>query len=104
MQVFRSCLPSVCWRPLQTAVVLFLWPFRTNKPAASLLPLLKSEQELSKLNKTTKVIERSLDIDNLQEGQIKMEVEEIGEVDLKTYLDKFNGSYVKISISDKTEE
>ena len=33
-----------------------------------------------------------------------MEVEEIGEVDLKTYLDKFNGSYVKISISDKTEE
>ena len=49
-------------------------------------------------------IEGSLDIDNLQEGQIKMEVEEIGEVDLKTYLDKFNGSYVKISISDKTEE
>ena len=33
-----------------------------------------------------------------------MEVEEIGEVDLKTYLDRFNGSYVKISISDKTEE
>ena len=50
------------------------------------------------------LIEGSLDIDNLQEGQIKMEVEEIGEVDLKTYLDKFNGSYVKISISDKTEE
>ena len=49
-------------------------------------------------------IEGSLDIENLQEGQIKMEVEEIGEVDLKTYLDKFNGSYVKISISDKTEE
>ena len=49
-------------------------------------------------------IEGSLDIDNLQEGQIKMEVEEIGEVDLKTYLDRFNGSYVKISISDKTEE
>ena len=36
-------------------------------------------------------IEGSLDIDNLQEGQIKMEVEEIGEVDLKTYLDRFNG-------------
>ena len=49
-------------------------------------------------------IEGSLDIDNLQEGQIKMEVEEIGEIDLKTYLDRFNGSYVKISISDKTEE
>ena len=49
-------------------------------------------------------IEGSLDIDNLQEGQVKMEVEEIGEVDLKTYLDKFNGSYVKIQITDKTEE
>ena len=49
-------------------------------------------------------IEGSLDIDNLQEGQIKMEVEEIGEVDLKTYLKKFNGSYVKIQITDKTEE
>ena len=49
-------------------------------------------------------IEGSLNIDDLTEGQIKMEVEEIGEVDLKTYLDRFNGSYIKISLSDKTEE
>ena len=49
-------------------------------------------------------IEGSLNIDDLTEGQIKMEVEEIGEIDLKTYLDRFNGSYIKISLSDKTEE
>lgn len=49
-------------------------------------------------------IEGALNVDDLQENSILIEVEEEGEVDLKKYLDKFNGSYIKIAISDKTEE
>jgi ERCC4-related helicase len=48
--------------------------------------------------------EGTLNIDELQEGTVMIEVEEEGEVDLKKYLDKFNGKYIKISFSDKTEE
>ncbi|NRU52543.1 hypothetical protein [Clostridium beijerinckii] len=47
--------------------------------------------------------EGTLSIDNLPEGVFMMEVEEIGEVDLKKYLDKFNSAYIKLSISDKVE-
>ena len=36
-------------------------------------------------------------------GQIILEVEDEGEVDLFKYLKKFNESYIKISISDKVE-
>lgn len=49
-------------------------------------------------------IEGSLNVDSLQENNIVVEVEEEGEVDLKKYLDKFNGKYIKIALSDKTEE
>ena len=49
-------------------------------------------------------VEGTLDVDNLQENTIVVEVEEEGEVDLKKFLDKFNGSYIKIAISDKSEE
>ncbi|HDR5083749.1 TPA: hypothetical protein QCR73_005710 [Bacillus anthracis] len=49
-------------------------------------------------------IEGSLNVDGLQENNIVVEVEEEGEVDLKKYLDKFNGKYIKIALSDKTEE
>lgn len=49
-------------------------------------------------------IEGALNVDNLQEGTVFVEVEEEGEIDLKKYLDKFNGKYIKIAISDKTEE
>lgn len=55
-------------------------------------------------NTHTLTIEGSLSVDSLQEGAIICEVEEVGEVDLKQYLDKFNSAYVKISITDKTEE
>lgn len=47
--------------------------------------------------------EGSLNVDNLIEGQIILEVEDEGEVDLFKYLKKFNESYIKISISDKVE-
>ena len=49
-------------------------------------------------------IEGTLNVDSLQENIIIAEVEEIGEVDLKKYLDTFNGKYIKISLSDKLEE
>ena len=49
-------------------------------------------------------IEGILNVDNLPEEQIIVEVEEEGEVDLKKYLEKFNEKYIKIAISDKTEE
>ena len=49
-------------------------------------------------------IEGTLNVDSLQENTIIAEVEEIGEVDLKKYLDTFNGKYIKISLSDKLEE
>ena len=49
-------------------------------------------------------IEGTLNVDNLQENSIIVEVEDEGEVDLKKYLDKFNGKYIKIGMSDKTEE
>lgn len=49
-------------------------------------------------------IEGILNVDNLPEGAIIVEVEDEGEVDLKKYLDKFNGKYIKNGMSDKTEE
>lgn len=49
-------------------------------------------------------IEGSLNVDSLSEEAIIVEVEDEGEVDLKKYLDKFNGKYIKIALSDKTEE
>lgn len=49
-------------------------------------------------------IEGTLNVDELKEGQIICEVEDEGEVDMLEYLSKFNGNYIKISISDKTEE
>ena len=49
-------------------------------------------------------IEGTLNVDSLQENTIIAEVEEIGEVDLKKYLDTFNGTYIQISLSDKLEE
>ena len=49
-------------------------------------------------------IEGTLNVDSLQENTIIAEVEEIGEVDLKKYLDTFNDKYIKISLSDKLEE
>lgn len=47
--------------------------------------------------------EGTLNVDNLTEGQIILEVEDEGEVDLFKYLKKFNESYIKLSISDKVE-
>ena len=49
-------------------------------------------------------VEGTLNVDELTEGSIIAEVEEEGEIDLVDYLKKFNGSYVKIQITDKTEE
>ena len=49
-------------------------------------------------------VEGTLNVDELNEGSIITEVEEEGEIDLVNYLKKFNGSYVKIQITDKTEE
>lgn len=49
-------------------------------------------------------IEGTLNVDELKEGQIICEVEDEGEVDMIEYLCKFNGNYIKLSISDKTEE
>lgn len=49
-------------------------------------------------------IKGTLNVDELKEGQIICEVEDEGEIDLLSYLTKFNGDYIKLSISDKTEE
>lgn len=49
-------------------------------------------------------IEGTLNVDELKEGQIICEVEDEGEVDMLEYLSKFNSNYIKLSISDKTEE
>ena len=52
-------------------------------------------------------VEGFLNVDNLQEGSIICEVEEEGEVDLQSYLKKFNGELIKLSIvkkEDKTDE
>lgn len=49
-------------------------------------------------------IEGTLNVDELQENSIICEVLDEGEISLKKYLDKFNGKYIKIAVSDKTEE
>ena len=49
-------------------------------------------------------IEGTLNVDELKQGQIICEVEDEGEVDMLEYLSKFNGNYIKLSISDKSEE
>lgn len=48
--------------------------------------------------------EGTLDVDALQENTIMCEVEDEGSVDLLQYLQAFNGKYVKITITNKTEE
>lgn len=49
-------------------------------------------------------MECTLNVDELQEGAIIGEFEELGEVDLIEQLKKFNGQFVKISITNKVEE
>lgn len=49
-------------------------------------------------------VEGFLNVDELQEGSFICEVEDEGEVDLKEFLDKFNGELVKLSIVKKEEE
>lgn len=49
-------------------------------------------------------IEGILNVDNLDDDMISCEIEEIGEVDLKKYLEKFNGKNIKITLGEKTEE
>ena len=49
-------------------------------------------------------IEGTLNVDELKQRQIICEVEDEGEVDMLEYLSKFNGNYIKLSISDKSEE
>lgn len=48
-------------------------------------------------------VEGILNLDNLKEDEFILELEEEGEVDFKKYLDKFNGKYIKLSISEKEE-
>ncbi|MEG2289649.1 MAG: hypothetical protein RSC24_06745 [Clostridium sp.] len=55
-------------------------------------------------NKHTFSIEGILNVDNLKEESIIMEVEEEGEVDLLSYLKKFENETVKITIVKKNEE
>lgn len=54
--------------------------------------------------KHTFSVEGILNVDELQEGSFICEVEDEGEVDLKEFLDKFNGELVKLSIVKKEEE
>ena len=49
-------------------------------------------------------VKGTLKVDNLQEGTVIAEVEDEGEVDLVSYLKKFNEAYVKIQITEKTDE
>lgn len=49
-------------------------------------------------------VEGFLNVDELQEGSFVCEVEDEGEVDLKEFLDKFNGELIKLSIVKKEEE
>lgn len=49
-------------------------------------------------------VEGILNVDELQEGAFICEVEDEGEVDLKDFLDKFNGELIKLSIVKKDEE
>ena len=49
-------------------------------------------------------IEGLLNVDSLDENIVLVEVEEEGEVDLRRFLDKFNGKYVKITINETSEE
>lgn len=49
-------------------------------------------------------IEGILNVDNLCDDMIICDIEEVGEVDLKKYLEKFNGKSIKITLGEKTEE
>lgn len=49
-------------------------------------------------------IEGVLNVDNLEENMLIAELEDEGEKDLKDLINKFNGKFVKISITDKVEE
>lgn len=46
-------------------------------------------------------IEGFLNVDEINAGKIIMEVEEIGEVDLKDYLSKFNGKLIKLTLTEQ---
>lgn len=49
-------------------------------------------------------LECVLNADELVEGVLKGEFEDVGEVDLATYFKKFSGENVKITITNKVEE
>lgn len=54
-------------------------------------------------NKHLFSVEGFLNVDDLKEGSIICEVEEEGELDLMSYLKKFNGELIKLSIIKKEE-
>lgn len=45
-----------------------------------------------------------LNCDDLQEGALIVEVEELGEVDLHEYIKQFSGENIKINISNRVSE
>lgn len=49
-------------------------------------------------------IEGTLNLDNLAENMFIAEIEDLGEKDLVELLKKFNGQFVKLSITNKIEE
>ena len=49
-------------------------------------------------------VEGTLNVDNLTEGSIIAELEDEGEKDIVDLIKKFNGEYVKIVITNKTED
>ncbi len=54
-------------------------------------------------NKHLFSVEGFLNVDDLKEDSIICEVEEEGELDLLSYLKKFNGELIKLSIIKKEE-
>lgn len=49
-------------------------------------------------------VEGMLNVDALTDGIISAEIEEEGVKDLASFIKKFNGEYVKLVITTKTEE
>ena len=58
-----------------------------------------------KIVKTDKLsMEGTLDLSQLEEGILNLEVEDEGTVDITGYIGAFDGNYVTIQITNKTDE
>ena len=65
----------------------------------------KAKKISRKITTTDKLdIEGFLNLESLNEGKVLVEIEDNGEVNITHFLQAFDGKYIKLSLTEKTDQ